>query len=371
MLSNKNRFTLFLVVVYSLFAAAFSACSESDYNSLESNPVEIVVSTGFGSASGVETRGIGSIHTNGILTNGPLPLSVVRIDQSGESDGSYLPYTSSNTDGVGQAPRRGRLEKFNLDIRMNFDTDEYYLSRAQNNKTKLIAWYPSVDEGGSVWGIDGSKATVEFTVDGETDILISNLVEGNKEKPYTGDSDNKMMFKHLLTRFRVRVYTHESEVEDFFGGVKSIVIAGKAQSCTVQLPDVGALNNTDPSDIKFDGDGVLPIIYKDPANNNPIEGYDNDAKALHIPLIGTDTDKNDSDTGLAGYAMVAPEASEITLLVETEERAESTVKIKAPDGGFVAGSSYTLAIEFRTKGLEIMSVTIHDWVTDEIIKEEI
>ena len=359
---------LFLSVVYSLLAAVFSACSRDEHPG--SKPVEILVSTGFGSVSGVETRGEGSIYEKDILSDKPLPLSVVRIDQTSESDASYLPYTATAVaDGVGY-PRDGHLTRFNTDIRMAFDDEAYYLSRAKNNMTKLIGWYPAVSEGGSVWAVDGSAtATVSFTVDGETDVLMSDLVKGSKDNPFL--DNNKMTFNHLLTRFRVRVYTYDAGVGELFGKIKSITLAGKKQTCVAQLPAVSAESGGTPT-TTFTGNADLPLIQKDPADNTVI------AYNLPVPLLSSDAE-NGPTVGLAGYAMVAPVASagQVILNIETEKQGIKTVTIAAssdtapnPDG-FAAGKSYTLALEFNTKGIEFVNVTILDWEEEEVITDDV
>ena len=348
-------------MVYTILAVVFSACSGSDESIRESRPVEILVSTGFGSASGVETRVAGSIGKERIFSNGPLHLSVVRIDQISESDASYLPYTERNEHGQGQAPRSGCLEGYNSDIRMKFDTEEYYLLRSQNNNTKLIGWYPQVDNeiNGSSWLVDNGVATVNFTVDGQTDILMSNLVEGNVDHPYKEES-NKLIFKHLLTRFRVCIYTTDANVPAVWGGVTGVSLVGKSQVCRVQLPSVESPSNTYPTDIIFDGNSNLPLIPKDPVDNSPILGYDNPDNALPIPVV--DGYVEGDDIGFAGYAMVAPEADALFLIVQTKYRTSLPIKIEAPlVDGFAAGSSYTIALSVNANAVVPAGVTITDW----------
>lgn len=334
-----------------LVALLLFACNDDRLS--ETKPVEIIVSTGFGSVSGIETRGGGSINTADILDNS-LPVSIVRLDQAGELDPSYLPYTAANEDGRGQAPRSGRLAGFNSDIRMEFDTEEYYLSRPQNNSTKLIAWYPAVSAGGSVWNVEDDVATVRFTVDGDTDILMSDLVEGSRESPYSG-GDKKLSFKHLLTRIRVRVYTLDETAATVWGGLETITIAGKAQTCIARLPGADALTPAYPS-VTFEGSGALPLVRED-------------TDVLPIPQVEAYT-AND-DAGMAGYAMIAPESGALYLAIKTEQKDVPSLKLKLPAAGLEAGKSYTFALEFLTKGIEMMCVTVHDWETDEIIDVEI
>lgn len=353
-LSVKIRTLLFPAVAYSLFAVAFSACSGSDEPIPESKPVEIIVSTGFGSTSGVETRVTGSISKENILSDGPVPLSVVRIDQTSETDASYLPYTQTNGNDKGQAPRNGFLEELDLNINMRFDPEENYLSRAQNNNTKLMGWYPQVDDtDGSFWSVNGGAATVSFTVDGKTDILMSNLVEGNINNPFNSEN-NTLTFKHLLTRFYVRVFTRSALIANEWGDVQSVRVKGKAQSCVVQLPGMEAASNTFPSQISFTGNSDLPIIYNDPNNTTP------------VPVISGEVDDDSFliGTTLVGYVMVAPETNKMTLEV-VNENGSGIINITAPQDGFQAGKSYTLSLEYTMTEILISGVTISEWIDGE------
>ncbi len=374
---TQNLMNRFLLLSALLFLAA---CSGSDgLTPPELKPVEIILSTGFApaSASGVETRGEGSIYSDKLRQGATLSLSVVRIDQAGTSDPSYLPYTPKNTYGEGQAPRSGALgsgepgnetaETSDPNLLLTFETDEYYLSRPRNNDTKLIAWYPAVGEDGSKWNVSVWSpyvATVDFTVDGETDILMSNLVEGDQLNPYNG-ADNRMVFRHLLTRLVVRVFTRDAGVPAYFGGVCSIAVAGKAQTCSVRLPDVDAPSNTYPTEITFTGTDDLPIIYRYPADNSPIAGYDNPT-GFPIPLAEESAGDGKPDPRLAGYAMIAPGAEAIGLLIETSrQEGIPPVQVPAPPAGFAAGRSYTLTLEFMPNGIEVINVSILDWGGEE------
>jgi hypothetical protein len=351
-------------VIYSLFAVAFSACSGDDESISDSKSGEIAVSTNFDSVFDVETRGEGSIYKEHILAGGQeLPLSIVRLDQN-ETDGSYpSSYTATNVDGVGQAPRKGRLRRNNLDILMSFVGIEYYLSHPLHDKTKLIGWYPTVGNG-STWSVDASgTATVSFDVNGDTDIIMSNLdlVEVSQPPP-NPTTTTTMTFDHLLTRFRVRVYTYDPDVAGLYGGVKSISLTGKKQTCVATLPDA---TTSDKAIVVFNGNDNLPIIRRNPVSNSVIE-YNNGV----LPVLYYESGQKVTDSALAGYAMVAPETkvvpetNKVDLVVETEKGSTTTytVSIAAPTGGFAAGKSYTLDLEFRTDIK--LGIVIKTWVDD-------
>lgn len=354
---RKSSFTLFhsFVTMGGLLSVFLFGCSADADHLTEAIPAEITVSTGFGSVSAVETRSGGSITESEIQKGKPLPLSIIRTDQKSESDALYLPYSKV-------APLPGRMESSGSDVVVKFDTSEYYLARDNNDYTKLIAWYPSVHSGESEWEVDESsaEATVHFTVDGETDILVSNLLEGNEKVAPFDQATDKLKFQHLLTRIRVRVYTTDAAVEDMWGGVKTISIADKAQSCMVQLPDVNSPSNTFPTGITFGEEkAALSIIPKDPSDNSDIADYDDGV--LPIPVVAKYTAKD--PVGLAGYAMVAPEKGALYLTIVTEKMTTAPpLEVNAPnDGAFEAGHSYTIALGFTTTHGIRVNATVQDW----------
>ncbi len=118
---------------------------------------------------------------------------------------------------------------------------------------------------------------------------------------------------------------------------------------------------------------------KDPTNNGDLTGYD-EAGEFSIPVL-SGTENEDKAVGLMGYGMVAPAEKKVTLLIQTEKRGSSYVTVDAPPvkssdssivpGDFFAGKSYTLVLEFKSKGIEVDGVTIQDWELDEIIEEDI
>jgi len=332
----------------------------SDHAVPGTEPVEIRVSTGF-AANGVLSRGGGSIYGANITTDSPLPLSVVRLDQTSEAIETYLPY--DNAGGVG-SPLGARLEQENSSLVLLFNNSEVYLNRPANNKTKLIGWYPPIDGTDNfTWSVDEDSkvATVSFKVDGETDIIMSNLVEGDINNRFNR-SDNTLVFNHLLTRICIRVSTtDETTTREEWGGLKGISIGGKNQTCEVQLPDVGALTNTYPTAIAFKGSGTLHLINKSPTDNSPIEGYDNEDEELEIPLIdGTDL----GESAMAGYAMIAPGEDSLLLTIETGKVESGTATITPPEGGFLAGVSYTIILDFsQDKEIIVSGVTITDWIS--------
>jgi hypothetical protein len=324
-----------------LFSAAllFTRCTNDDAVPV-AEPLEIRVSAGF-VAGGVESRSTNGDYSYETLADKPLPVSVARLDQI-LTTGAYLPYTT-------EALRAAQLKGEDGEIWMTFNPKEDYLARTsggEHDNTKLIGWYPPVgDTTGSAWSVDDEgKATVRFTVDGQTDILMSALVEGSRKNTFGASPDNGMLFKHLLTKFAVRVFTRDEDVANEWGKVKSIKIKGKAQQCAVVLPGADSPNNTLPTDITFTGNGDLVVYAPD--------------EYIAVPNIG---DAPRDDAPLVGTVMAAPEENKITLVVECENKT-GTVDISKK---FLAGSSYVLSLEF-TDHIGLVGCELGEWDSDPI-----
>lgn len=337
------------------------SCTMDDLES-PASPVEIRISAGLAA----ETIIPGSIDKNGIVTGKPLELSLVRIDQTSDTDPTYLPYTQQNNSktNIGQAPRPARLVGENGKALLEFVTPQAYLTRQNNNKTKLIGWYPPVADGGSTWQVnDAGDAYVGFKVDGETDILMSNLVEGDLTSRYD-KSNNAPVFDHLLTRICVRIYTSDDEAKKKWGGVESITIKDMPKTCLVVMPGVEEPTNTVVDQIVFGSPEPMSLICKDPQDNSAIAGYDLKG-GLPIPI--TEAFAEDPQlpvtSSLAGYVMCAPIARDETLEFIIETSAGGTATASAPLwlNAFEPGHSYTVYLNFTPSAIEVTGATIQKW----------
>lgn len=76
-----------------------------------------------------------------------------------------------------------------------------------------------------------------------------------------------------------------------------------------------------------------------------------------------DLGENKDAAVLAGYAMFEPVAGsgDISLTVKTVNREAQTVKVPAPSGGFVAGSSYVVTLHFEASSIA-PSISVTQWI---------
>jgi hypothetical protein len=226
-------------------------------------------------------------------------------------------------------------------------TPPAYYQADKAKKTKLIGWYPT----GATYASSAESSTVLFSaLDGETDIMVTALKEGSQNNQFSG-----ITFTHLLTQISVKVYATSDATKTLWGGVKSITIADKKQTCTLTLPATSA-NVDATATAAFDGTDDLPLVKKDPSGNADIT-YSGDVLSLGVKSGNT------TNAVLAGYAMFAPVAgnTDLALTVETEKGvAEATA---TREDGFVAGQSYVITLKFDASGIAPAETVITDWKT--------
>lgn len=342
------------------------SCSTDD-NASHTDPIpaEIIISTGFGSASGVPTRGAGIVNPSDISDRGRvLPVSVARIDQT-TVGGDFFPYDDIT-------PVSGYLSPFDESVQLRFTDGEYYLPL--NIGTALVGWHPTVGDG-VVFSVNTSEATVEFAIDGDSDILLSDVLLGSANSPFDQDGTT-MNFYHLLTQLRVKVYGVDAGVEEEWGGVTVIEVMDTPTGCTVTLPDLNASGVSFPisgKDITYafaSETGHLPLIQKDPfSSTEAIKVLDYGVgNPLTIPDLSGEAESTIiTDAALTGYAMVAPidDTGTLTLRVSTSEQDPVLVDIPFPENGegekaFPEGYYHTIYLEFSDSGIR-PGITIAPW----------
>lgn len=300
----------------------------SDHPGTPSGPMEIRIKSSIaGNASTTRTGGM-------INANTAFSVDFARVDEGATSyPATYLTPAIS-----------GAVSTSNV---LTFTPPAYYQAD-KAKKTKLIGWYPT---GATYASSTESGSTVSFSaLDGETDIMVTVLKEGSQNSQFSG-----ITFTHLLTQISVKVYATSDATKTLWGGVKSITIADKKQTCTLTLPTTSASADATAT-AAFDGTDDLPLVKKDPSGNTDIT-YSGNVLALGVK------DGSTTNAVLAGYAMFAPVAngSSITLSVETEKgTAEATA---TRTDGFVAGQSYVITLKFDASGIAPAETVITDWKT--------
>ncbi len=305
-----------------------AGCSSEDGvdTSVKNGLVEISMSSGIESAS-TGTRGAGMIKNT--LAN-DLSVSFVRADE--ESAGTYGTFGTTALAGTVASS----------DNKLSFTPTAYYL--ANGGKSKLIGWYPN----GGTYAQAGRTVTFS-NVDGSTDIMVTELKEGNKTTPIAS-----MTFSHVLTQISVKAYAADADAKTVWGGIKSIKIKGKKQNCVITLPESSATSEAKAS-AAFNGSDDLDLVKNNPADNAAIDYSSTKPLALSTAS---------ASPTLAGYAMFAPVAAasdaKITLSIEMENGTlEQGITLAA---GYLASNSYVITLKFSTIGIA-PTITIGDWVT--------
>ena len=311
----------------------------SDHPGTSDKPVEIRMKSYIAGSTANTRAGEGVIDKT--LTK-DLSVKFARVDAS--TSGGNPTYSAT----YGTSSIAGTISKNNSTLTF---TNQYYQPDGKN--TKLIGWYPAEDT------YDQSSRKVTFnSIDGETDIMVTPLKEGNKTSEI-----KDIAFKHLLTQIQIKVYTPDANTQNFWGGLKSITIGGMKQSCEVILPDASSsAAGTEITAPAFSGSADLPLIKKTPTDNAEIKGGNNNAYGESNPLelgVGKDNAK------LAGYAMFAPVGAggSITLTVETANGTAQATATRTE--GFVAGQSYVIILKFDASGITPTGTTITEWTTAE------
>ncbi|MCM1249813.1 MAG: fimbrillin family protein [Alistipes sp.] len=254
-----------------------------------------------------------------------------------------------------------------------FDTKQYYLSRAENNSSKLVGWYPEKAL------TDGA---VSFTIDGQTDVMLTEVLEANKKEVFginaADATKNKIFhFKHQLALLKVLAYAEDAAAAEVWGKVKSITLKEQLPTCKITLP----------ATVAFEGTAAdLALVKKQVADDADIT-YDLQLGIADAPAESTDPDAGDDETAgggetdpaepaepaepktnavECGYAMVAPIKSDakLTLVVETEKGGAQEISVPVPATGFKEGYSYDITLKF-TAVLVAPVATVTDWVSYE------
>lgn len=255
-----------------------------------------------------------------------LSLNFARINQ--DASGEYLSYGST-------ALNATRLAGIgSTDIVFDPGNEQYYTSGETNNSSKLVGWYPrtSVTDG-----------VVNFTIDGSTDVMLSNEVAGSASTPFSAE-DKTFTFNHLLTQLQLKVYAIDAAALESWGTIISVKLKGQHTACSVTLPQ----------SISFPTTG---------------EASDLPASGIGFPVtMGVGSSVNAAESG---YFMVAPieGTSSVLLEIETSAGGMKTISIPVPIAGFLAGNAYVITLSFSDldiAGSASLGTWINHTVDDEV-----
>ncbi len=312
-------------------------------------PVEIVLNGGISlpAADGIACAALASDvsapATRAVVNaeHDELPISILRRDQSG----TPLAYPDYKDGELLKAELGASSSSTDFVSGITFDDTQYYLPDAAK-KTKLIGWHPQNtpdSETDKKVQFSTTDGVVLFKIDGASDIMLSNEVEGDKNDKFTADAAKQLKFEHLLTQVQIKAYAADQAAKDKWGKIKSIKLQGEGgKTCKVTLAE----------------------------NNGSSESFAAPATAADLPLAQETAGEvelgvGSSNAAACGYAMFQPTAAgaatPLTLLVETTNGGTQTVKITSDKvASFDKGKAYKLTLKITITGAD-PNGQITDW----------
>ncbi|RGP17212.1 fimbrillin family protein [Parabacteroides gordonii] len=290
--------------------AAMTACtSESDGidDLTKDAPVEIKMSA---KVLNIETRATGPINDVNTAID---DIGFIRKDAK-PADANTIDWTTSPTEYSAKIAAGGAI---------TFTPVPYYPADKATS-AYMIGYHPK----GTV-----TSGAVEYTIDGNTDIMYAERVDGNKEKT-TALTPN---FNHLLSQLVLKITGGTTEAEAnaaaaAWGTISSISVKSIQPKYTLALST-----------------GKLTVV----TNDNEATAINFEAPASGFPTIATTTDD-------AGYCMIPPQGSQITLAVTTDKTTkdviitipERTGENPRPANTTLAGEAYTVTLTFKANEIE-------------------
>lgn len=362
-----------------------AGCSDSEPAEPEADgQVEIVLSADFsGAVSGEVASQNVRPGTRAVYNpvHAALDMNFARIDM--DAAGAYP------TDGYATSARllnatlaectanQGTDEDPDYFTPITFDPKEYYSVGRDNtkNKSRLIGWYPRATPAAGV---------VTIAVDGETDVMVSNEVEGNKVAPC-----GKVSFQHVLTQLKVNAYALDEAAKTKWGAIESIGLKtaddgsqGKFhENCVITLPTAVTTGTPATATVTKDSETTTgpALAMKNIADDTDLHTTDDTAAGgLVLPLATLDADKNVEKTNArpCGYAMFTPFAAneQITLEIVTTNGGTQHVLVDWKNG-YEAGKAYTLTLRFTVSDIalkgEITAWSEYEWPEEGDFKGDI
>ena len=322
-----KKTSIFHVYVWAAmaFMLAFVACNrmEDELNSSDEVSLQASLSPGL---SVVYTRGAGEIRSD---YAGSLEIGMARVvGEAGDFDGadnSALAATMDAPSGVG-------LRDIEFDAFQGFPD--------ASSKVNYIGWYPG--EGSAYNNPETTgRTTVDFNVDGSTDILYSDVAHGARLQPF-----NIMTFRHALVKYSVKVYAMEEEggnVNDFWGQLKAVQFGNMYGKCTLSLPT----SYEDLPEISSSGSAT----------------FDKEVTLDKFPV-------GFSNAADVAYVLAPPPVSDrLTISVTTQKEGEDpkTSEALAIARDFKPGKHYQIYLRFSPHGLINAEAVVGEWEDGDMI----
>ena len=211
-------------------------------------------------------------------------------------------------------------------------TDTYQSYNDNQTQVHFASWYPR----GTL-----DKGTVEYSIDGKTDVMYGSVVSGTQSSGFP-----TITFNHALVKFKVWAYALMPDgaqvtynPNEVWGKLNELTVKDVNKTYTISLPSTPGGNYSfifsSESDMSISlpfGDGTsLPEVFP--------EGFDN-------------------KVAVAEFMIPAPEV--LGLVISTEKHQEG--KEISIEKKFQPGHHYDIVLRFSDHGLINADVTVGSWV---------
>ena len=315
---------IIVISVFTGLCGMTTSCSDGGDNTLQ--PVATTVN--LEGAIGVSTRGvIGSGYEK------ELPVSFARQDETTAGSGAYGGYMlcpAIREGGKGNRP-------------VSFTDLQLYPADGCN--IRMQGYYPSKGDGVVADAVNG---TVQFLVDGSTDIMATDRLTGNAYAPFS-----LCTFRHLLTQIQLVCYSRDAEKWGRVIRIEVLDVHTRQElrffSEPLSLADASSADDIKTLRVSDIPEFTLPVVadgddLPDPQGIVllPLSSFKVSVDgALHLRIVTTRD----------GYGN------------ELETVSEVSVKV---DGGFQAGKSHVISLLFTGGNrIEFVVVGVAAWTERE------
>ena len=320
-------------IIFAVALIVVSASCHKDEIRLESDKVHLSASIPYLTTKGSPTSdsGIKDIDTDEILEIG-----LARIDQN--YDVQYPSFVSAGSMLEADMKQPDAASSYERDIEF---TNEAQYFRNNTDKIRYAAWYPRT----GTYTSTADSTVISFDVDGQTDIMYSNIAEGSKTSAF-----NTMYFSHALCIYRIYVYAmlyedeegNETNTADKWGKLQTMQITNMPQKCNVQLP----LSDGETFNISYPGYSNT-IDISDATNNI----YFDPGDALPLGI---------ANKRYVAKVVAAPPYSGVLDIALTTEKASAAQNVSIARN-FHAGCAYDIILRFSDHGFINAEVSVGEW----------
>lgn len=314
----------------------FCSCERIENpDDLKSKEVKLFARMGVHLSTSGQTKG-----TITSTTDVEMNIGVLRLDEDSKGEENYFVNCGSAplTAIVGNPdPEEGYLRSVS-----NFSEPQFF--KDPTKKIWYTAWYPwpegwtSENKQGYEYssGENGTVITFPIPNTGDTDIMYSNIVEGEMQNGF-----EVMKFNHALSLFRVYAYCSSSSLD--WGEITQLQLTGLPNTCTITLPK----NESNPNHtIEYSGDGNTMSV----------------SSVFDIPM-GFEN-KSFIKEWIAAPATLQSGTKVLNITVTTANGGEGTVGSHdiAIARNFEPGYSYDIILRFTDEGTVNAEVLIEEWI---------